>query len=61
MTELIEVILEFAIITLSAALIVLIGFVLIQSAGRIIENEIIAKMIKKHVQDRRWKRCIGQS
>lgn len=55
MTELIEVILEFAIITLSAALIVLIGFVLIQSAGRIIESEIIAKMIKKYAKDRRWK------
>lgn len=55
MIELIEVILEFAIIVLSAASIVLIGFVLIQSVGRIIESEIIAKMIKKYAQDRRWK------
>ena len=40
---------------LISALIVLIGFALIQSTGRIIESEIIAKMIKKYAQDRRWK------
>ena len=37
---------------LISALIVLIGFALIKSVGRIIESEIIAKMIKKYVQDR---------